>query len=77
MTVSAITTTGFPIASPHSWASVTILFLAMLAFIGGAGSTAGGIKFNRVMLAVRALLWWFRRLFVSGKVLLPFRIEGR
>jgi len=78
MTVSAITTTGFSIANIHTWASVTILFLAMLVFIGGAsGSTAGGIKLHRVMLAVRALLWWFRRLFVSGKVLLPFRLEGR
>ena len=25
----------------------------------------------------RTLLWWFRRLYVSGKVLLPFKIEGR
>jgi len=78
MTVSAVTTTGFSIANIHTWASVTILFLAMLVFIGGAnGSTAGGIKLHRVMLAVRALLWWFRRLFVSGKVLMPFRLEGR
>lgn len=78
MTVSAITTTGFSIANIHTWASVTIIFLAMLAFIGGAsGSTAGGIKLQRVMLAIRALFWWFRRLFVSGKVLLPFKLEGR
>ncbi|MHB8164448.1 MAG: TrkH family potassium uptake protein [Methanoregula sp.] len=78
MTISAVTTTGFSIANLHTWASVTLLFLAMLVFIGGAsGSTAGGIKVHRVMLAVRALLWWFRRLFVSGKVLLPFRLDGR
>lgn len=78
MSVSAITTTGFQIANPHAWASVTILFLAMIAFIGGcSGSTAGGIKVSRIMLAIRALVWWFHRLFVSGKVLLPFRIEGR
>jgi trk system potassium uptake protein TrkH len=50
----------------------------MLTFIGGAaGSTAGGIKLDRVAFAFRALLWWFRRLYVSGKVFLPFRIEGR
>ena len=78
MAVSAITTTGFQIASPHSWASVTLLFLAMVAFIGGcSGSTSGGVKLNRIALAIRALVWWFQRLFVSGKVLLPFRIEGR
>ncbi|MDD1684636.1 MAG: TrkH family potassium uptake protein [Methanoregula sp.] len=78
MTVSAITTTGFQIANLHTWASVTLLFLAMIALVGGcSGSTAGGVKLNRIMLAIRALVWWFRRLFVSGKVLLPFKIEGR
>jgi trk system potassium uptake protein len=78
MAVSAITTTGFQIANPHTWASVMLLFLAMIAFIGGcSGSTAGGVKLNRIALAIRALVWWFHRLFVSGKVLLPFRIEGR
>jgi trk system potassium uptake protein len=76
--VSALTTTGFQIANPHSWASVTLLFLTMLVFIGGtSGSTSGGIKLKRVALAYRALVWWFRRLFVSGKVLVPFKIEGR
>jgi trk system potassium uptake protein len=78
MTVSALTTTGFQITNPHGWASVTLLFLTMFVFIGGAsGSTAGGIKLNRVALAYRALVWWFRRIFVSGKILLPFKIEGR
>jgi trk system potassium uptake protein TrkH len=78
MTVSALTSTGFQIVDIQNWAGVTLLFLAMLTFIGGAaGSTAGGIKLDRVAFSVRALLWWFRRLFVSGKVLVPFRIEGR
>ena len=78
MTVSALTTTGFQNADIRSWASVTLFFLTLLAFIGGAsGSTAGGIKLNRVALAFRTLFWWFRRFFVSGKVLLPFKIEGR
>ncbi|MCX6688709.1 MAG: TrkH family potassium uptake protein [Methanoregula sp.] len=78
MTVSALTTTGFQVANLHTWASVTLLFLTMLVFIGGAsGSTAGGIKLKRIALAYRALVWWFRRLFVSGKILVPFRIEGR
>ncbi|HEX3001961.1 MAG TPA: potassium transporter TrkG, partial [Methanoregula sp.] len=78
MATSTLTTTGFQIVDLQTWASVTLLFLAMLTFIGGAaGSTAGGIKLDRVAFAVRALMWWFRRLFVSGKVLIPFRIEGR
>ena len=78
MAVSALTSTGFAIVNLQNWAGVTILFLTMLTFIGGAtGSTAGGIKLDRVAFSFRALLWWFRQLFVSGKVLIPFRIEGR
>jgi trk system potassium uptake protein TrkH len=78
MAVSAITTTGFQIANLHTWASVTLIFLAMIAFIGGcSGSTSGGVKLSRIAFAIRALVWWFRRLFVSGKVLIPFKIEGR
>jgi trk system potassium uptake protein len=78
MATSALTTTGFQTADFPIWAGVTLLFLAMLTFIGGAaGSTAGGIKLDRVAFAFRALIWWFRRLSLSGKVFLPFRIEGR
>ncbi len=77
MTATAATTTGFQIVSPNEWASVTVLFLAMLVAIGGSsGSTAGGIKLSRVVLGFQSLVWWFRRMFVSGKVLVPFRYEG-
>jgi len=78
MTVSAMTTTGYQITGLHSWADVTILYFALVVFIGGAaGSTAGGIKLNRVGFAFQALFWWFQRVFLTGKVLIPFRIEGR
>lgn len=78
MSVSALTTTGFQISNLQMWESVTLLFLLLLVFVGGsAGSTSGGIKLNRVVLGFRALIWWFRRLFVSGKVLIPFKSEGR
>jgi len=78
MATSALTTTGYQVASLTTWADVTILFLALITFIGGAaGSTAGGIKLNRVAFAFHALIWWFQRLYISGKVLIPFRIEGR
>jgi trk system potassium uptake protein TrkH len=78
MIVSTLTSTGFQNTSLRSWAGVTLFFLTLLTFIGGAsGSAAGGIKLHRVALAIRTLFWWFRRFFVSGKVLLPFKIEGR
>ncbi|MDI6866046.1 TrkH family potassium uptake protein [Methanoculleus sp.] len=78
MTTAAATSTGFQIVSPNEWASVTVLFLTMLVAIGGSsGSTAGGIKLSRVVLGFQSLVWWFRRMFVSGKVLVPFKYEGR
>jgi len=47
-------------------------------FIGGSsGSTAGGIKLSRVALSYRGMVWWFKRMFVSAKVLVPFRYEGK
>jgi trk system potassium uptake protein TrkH len=50
----------------------------MMMFIGGAmGSTAGGVKINRVVLAFEGVKWWFRRFFVSSRVLVPFRSGGR
>jgi trk system potassium uptake protein TrkH len=78
MATAAVTSTGFQVASPNEWASVTVLFLAMLIVIGGAsGSTAGGIKLSRVVLGFQSLVWWFRRMFVSGKVLVPFKYDGK
>ncbi|NYT05987.1 MAG: TrkH family potassium uptake protein [Methanomicrobiales archaeon] len=78
MTVAAVTSTGFQVASPHSWANVTVMFLVLLMIIGGSsGSTAGGIKLSRIALGYRGLIWWFKRVFVSGKVLVPFKYEGK
>ncbi len=78
MATAAVTSTGFQVASPNEWASVTVLFLSMLMVIGGSsGSTAGGIKLSRVVLGLQSLVWWFRRMFVSGKVLVPFKYDGR
>jgi trk system potassium uptake protein TrkH len=47
-------------------------------FIGGAmGSASGGVKVNRVMLAYEGVRWWFRRFFVSSRVLIPLRFGGK
>jgi len=76
--VSAITTSGFQNSNPHLWATVPIAVITLLVVIGGAvGSAAGGIKVNRVVLAYEGIRWWFRRFFVSSRVLVPLRFEGR
>ena len=78
MATAGVTSTGFQVTSPSLWAPVTVLFLTILMFIGGSsGSTAGGIKLSRITLTYHGLIWWFKRMFVSAKVLVPFRYEGR
>jgi len=78
MSAAGVTSTGFQVASPGLWAPVSVMILFLLMFIGGSsGSTAGGIKLSRIALGYRGMVWWFRRVFVSGKVLVPFRYEGK
>jgi trk system potassium uptake protein TrkH len=78
MTAAAISTTGFQNGNPHLYPSVTVVFLTMLIFIGGAsGSTAGGIRLSRIALGYRGIIWWFKRVFVRSRVLVPFKYEGR
>lgn len=76
--ISGLTTCGLQNSAPHFWATIPLAIVAMMMFIGGAmGSAAGGVKVNRVMLAYEGVKWWFRRFFVSSRVLVPFRIGGR
>ncbi|MDI6719745.1 MAG: TrkH family potassium uptake protein [Methanomicrobiales archaeon] len=76
--VSGITCTGLQNSDLNLWAAAPLILVIMLMFIGGAaGSTAGGIKVNRLVLAYEALVWWFKRFFVGRRVIVPFRYEGR
>ncbi len=76
--VSGLCTCGLQNSDPHHWVVIPIAIVAMMMFIGGAmGSAAGGIKVNRVMLAYEGIKWWFRRFFVSSRVLVPLHFGGR
>lgn len=78
MAVAGSTSTGFQTASVNLWAPVTVITLIFLMFIGGSsGSTAGGIKLSKAAMAYRGILWWFRRSYVSSKVIVPFRYGGK
>jgi len=47
-------------------------------FIGGAmGSAAGGVKVNRIIMVYEGVIWWFRRFFVSSRVMVPLRFGGK
>ena len=76
--VSGLCTCGYQNSNPHLWPVIPLVMVAMLIFIGGAmGSPAGGVKVNRVVLAYEGVRWWFRRFFVSGRVLVPLRLYGK
>lgn len=78
VSVSGICTCGFQNSDLHLWAAIPLAVVGLLIFIGGAmGSMAGGIKINRVALAYEGVKWWFKRFFVSSRVVVPFRYEGR
>ncbi len=78
MVVSGITCTGFQNANPLEWPGVTVIFLAALMLIGGsAGSTAGGIKLARIILAVETLQWWLRRLFIGWRGRVSLWYDGK
>jgi len=76
-TISGYTCTGLQNSLLH-WAALPLIVVTLLMMIGGAaGSTSGGIKTNRVILGYEGLVWWFKRLFVRGNVIVPFKHEGR
>jgi len=76
--VAAICTCGLQNSNPHLWTAIPIAVVTMLMFIGGAmGSTAGGVKVNRIALAIEGIRWWFRRFFVSSRVIVPLRFGGK
>jgi trk system potassium uptake protein TrkH len=76
-TISGYTCTGLQ-NSTLQWVALPLIVITLLMMIGGAaGSTSGGIKTNRVILGYEGLVWWFKRLFVRGNVIVPFKHEGR
>jgi trk system potassium uptake protein TrkH len=78
MAISGLSTCGLQNASPHAWTAIPLAVVAMLMFIGGAmGSAAGGVKVNRIIITWRGITWWFRRYFVSSRVMVPLRFSGK
>lgn len=60
--VSAFATGGFGTVDLSTWASAPLAVLVIGMIVGGAsGSTAGGIKLDRVAIVVRATIWRIRR----------------
>ena len=75
--VSIITTTGYVTADFEGWPHLTQLLLLTLMLIGGmSGSTGGGPKSLRVLLAVRSLRASVHR-FIHPHAVVPVKYHGQ
>ena len=75
--VSALATAGFSTANISAWHPAAQLLLTLAMIIGGvAGSTAGGIKINRVVVIYRGLIWRFQRIYSRPHELVRYEIGG-
>jgi trk system potassium uptake protein TrkH len=62
-----MTNTGFQNADLNMWIVPPVLILILLMMMSGSiGSTAGGIKVDRFILAAEGMKWWIMQYFVKG-----------
>ncbi|TVP75319.1 MAG: TrkH family potassium uptake protein [Puniceicoccaceae bacterium] len=74
---SIITTTGYATADFSQWLPPATMTLLVVMFIGGcSGSTSGGIKVVRIVIAVRAALRSITHAF-RPNVTIPMRMGGQ
>lgn len=75
--VSLITSTGFCTCDYLTWHPTLWTEVFVISLIGGcAGSTAGGIKVIRIVVAAKNVFYEFRRI-VHPKAVMPVRVNGR
>ena len=74
---SVITTTGFSTVNYNIWPEFSKALIIVLMFIGGcAGSTAGGIKISRFIIAFKTLFKDIRQM-VHPRSVSAVKLEGR
>ncbi len=73
---SALTTTGFSTAGYNNWNGVGILVMVVLMLVGGGtGSTAGGIKQQRIYLMSKTVAWELMRFFLPDRAVVSPRVK--
>lgn len=74
---TVITCTGFAITDFNTWPALSHTIIITLMFIGGcAGSTAGGFKFTRVVLAVKKIFAEFKKIGEPSKIV-NMKLDGK
>lgn len=75
--ISIITCTGFATADYLSWTNSAVIIIFVSLFIGGSiGSTAGGIKMIRHLVAIKTIRRMFRML-IHPHAIIPVRVNNR
>ncbi|PID67424.1 MAG: potassium transporter KefA [Fusobacteriales bacterium] len=74
---TVITCTGFSIVDFDKWPALSHTIIITLMFIGGcAGSTAGGFKFTRVVLAMKKIFSEFKKIGQPSKII-NMKLDGK
>lgn len=74
---SILTTTGYSTADFDTWPTVARTVLLLLMFVGGcSGSTAGGLKFSRVIILFKMIRRELRRM-LHPRSLSTVKFEGK
>ncbi len=76
--ISALTATGFSISDVAGFAPV-LIFVTIIAMVIGSssGSTAGGIKQMRLILALKSIVWAIKKTTLPKDAVIPFKIGGK
>ncbi|MBW6461937.1 MAG: TrkH family potassium uptake protein [DPANN group archaeon] len=76
--ISALTATGFSISDVSGFAPA-IIFVTIIAMVVGSssGSTAGGIKQMRLILAIKSIFWAIKKTTLPKDAVIPFKLGGK
>ena len=74
---SLLTTAGFSTTDYQVWPTLSITVLLIVGFIGGmAGSTSGGVKLSRIMIAIKGAYVNVRKL-INPRYVPKVKFEGK
>lgn len=77
MVASAMTSTGFAASDYMTWPNLFWVMVFFMMFTGGAsGSTAGGIKWIRILIFTKAAFAEFKRR-IHPSAVIPIKVNGR
>jgi trk system potassium uptake protein TrkH len=76
--VSALTTCGFSTDVIANWASTTRIFMTLMMTFGAiSGSSAGGLKLNRIAVLYKSVTWHLRLIYHESPEELRYEVDGQ